>query len=163
MFEKYAENQESAFTLIELLVVIAMIGILSSVVLASLSGARESARDARRQSDLRQIHIALEQLHNQCGTYPKEAGAVPVTDSIQVYGCNGGSNVLLAEYMSNIPEDPSGGAYAYHGSQNEYCLGASLESDAAPENSTGCMNASVFGGTFSLNDGAVYSIGVHEE
>jgi len=51
--------QKAGFTLIELLVVIAIISLLSSVVLASLSGARESARDTRRKQDLKQIKTAL--------------------------------------------------------------------------------------------------------
>lgn len=62
-------HKSAAFTLIELLVVIAIIGILSSVVLASLSGARESARDTRRKQDLRQIRTALEMYYNEHGTY----------------------------------------------------------------------------------------------
>ncbi len=47
--KKYSQG---GFTLIELLVVIAIIGILSSVVLASLSTARNKAKDARVQSQL---------------------------------------------------------------------------------------------------------------
>lgn len=54
---KRANNK--GFTLIELLVVIAVIGLLSSIVLVSLQGARAKARDARRMHDLDQIRTAL--------------------------------------------------------------------------------------------------------
>ena len=58
------------FTLIELLVVVSIIGLLSSVVLASLSGARESARDVVRFNDLGQLETAMEMYLNEKGQYP---------------------------------------------------------------------------------------------
>jgi len=57
-------KKNQGFTLIELLVVIAIIGILASIVLVSLGGARAKARDATRQSDLRQIQLAQEMYYD---------------------------------------------------------------------------------------------------
>ena len=66
------------FTLIELLVVIAIIGVLSSIVLVSMGGARTDARNTARKSDMRQIITAQEMYYGAEENYFKDAGpAVP--------------------------------------------------------------------------------------
>ncbi|HEY4501953.1 MAG TPA: prepilin-type N-terminal cleavage/methylation domain-containing protein [Candidatus Paceibacterota bacterium] len=55
MHKKFSKKFTQGFTLIELLVVIAIIGILASIVLVSLNGARGKGRDAKRISELQQI------------------------------------------------------------------------------------------------------------
>jgi prepilin-type N-terminal cleavage/methylation domain-containing protein len=51
---------KKGFTLIELLVVIAIIGLLSSIVLASLSSARDKAKEAKILSSLKSINNQAE-------------------------------------------------------------------------------------------------------
>lgn len=61
------------FTLIEMMVVVAIIGILSSIIVLSLTGAKGKARDARRVSDLGQLQLALELYFDRCNMYPQPA------------------------------------------------------------------------------------------
>ncbi len=56
----FKNNRSRGFTLIELLVVIAIIGVLSAVVLASLSTARSKGQDAAVQSDLATVQTQAE-------------------------------------------------------------------------------------------------------
>jgi prepilin-type N-terminal cleavage/methylation domain-containing protein len=53
---------KQAFTLIELLVVISIIGLLSSVVLASLNSARTKGQDSA-------VKAGMKQMHSQAQTY----------------------------------------------------------------------------------------------
>ena len=82
------KESKKGFTLIELLVVIAIIGILASIVLASLNTARRKSRDARRVADIKQIQLALELYFDAAGEYPDLIGDLAPT------------------YMPSVPTDP---------------------------------------------------------
>ena len=107
------KNTKKGFTLIELLVVIAIIGILSSVVLASLSTARQKSRDAKRISDIGQIQLALELFFDASQTYPSTTpGAFTGQDAaVQELASAGYA------FLPKVPIPPPGASanYIYHG------------------------------------------------
>lgn len=65
---KNRNRQSRGFTLIELLIVIGIIGVLSSVALASLNSSRRKADDSKRNQDMAQVKTALE-LYAQKNNY----------------------------------------------------------------------------------------------
>jgi len=119
------------FTLIELLVVIAIIGILAGIVLVSLSGARSKARDAVRQSDIRQISLAMEMYYDSHNGAYLTSNNIP--DSIE-------------DFLNPVPKDPSSTPnnpihYGWVDNSNDstrYCVYATLE------NKGNCNNARYF-------------------
>ncbi|MBI2003631.1 MAG: type II secretion system protein [Parcubacteria group bacterium] len=65
-------SKQKGFTLVELLVVIAIIGVLATLLLLQLGGARGKARDAKRIADITQLRTAIEQyFDDNGGTYPQ--------------------------------------------------------------------------------------------
>ena len=110
------------FTLIELLVVIAIIGILAGIVLVSLGGARANARDARRQTDMRQIGTAMELCYDDasCGSasgqYLTDNG-VPIVTAI-------------GTFLPVMPTDPGSNTYTWvdnTADNQDFCLYVALE------------------------------------
>ena len=82
-------QKKEVFTLIELLVVISIIGLLASIILASLASARLKAQDARLTSEMTSLRTAAEMYrsanNNQYGH--------DNTGPIDILGCRG-SNFL---------------------------------------------------------------------
>jgi len=74
-------NKNKGFTLIELLVVIAIIGVLASVVLASLNSARNKGADAAIRSNLANLRAQAEIYFDTNGNYGTNGTAVSGTTS----------------------------------------------------------------------------------
>jgi prepilin-type N-terminal cleavage/methylation domain-containing protein len=80
VFKRFCKNKKikDGFTLIELLVVISIIGLLSSIVITSVSAIKEKAYLARVKEETRNIALALEFYADKYGEYPADANrAVP--------------------------------------------------------------------------------------
>ncbi len=134
------KNTQMGFTLIELLVVIAIIGILASVILASLNTARVKSRDSMRQQELTELQKAVEVYYADYGSYPNTGGSYFSTLNA---GC--GSTIgtqtanwipgLAPTYIPVLPADPSftnpsscrGYAYASNGTNYKIIALGSVE------------------------------------
>ena len=123
------------FTLIELLVVVAIIGVLTSVILASLNTARAKARDARRLLDMHHMQVALDLYYSDYGRYPDSdmlgtgnwdtsgPGGAEISGSFITPLVNG---VYLPSNLQDPTTNNTGGNYRYY---------------RYPANQYGCTNA----------------------
>jgi prepilin-type N-terminal cleavage/methylation domain-containing protein len=111
----HMNRNSRGFTLIELLIVIAIIGILATVVLASLNAALQKARNAQRVMNMNQVAKALELYYDDHGIYPigghMASYAIPAWSSeCATAGSLTPGNVIIGlvpTYLPVFPTDPS--------------------------------------------------------
>jgi prepilin-type N-terminal cleavage/methylation domain-containing protein len=97
---------QKGFTLIELLVVIAIIGLLSSIVLASLSGVRKKSRDAKRVAEIKELQLALELYFDSARSYPA-SGSWPSDCSGSTALQTALQPLVTGGFIGKIPTDPN--------------------------------------------------------
>lgn len=129
-FSQKFSGPKRGFTLIELLVVIAIIGILASIVLASLNSARRKSRDARRIADVKQLQLALELFFD--GQSPNRYP----TDAEGLAALSGATSCGTQACIPTVPTPPTGGGQTAYGydqlSDTSYVLGGNLEETTNP-------------------------------
>lgn len=124
--------KKNGFTLIELLVVIAIIGILASIVLVSLSGARNRAKDARIIADMSQIRSTAEIFQGNNGSYLNLCSNADITTLQSDITTQGGTNFNCQVQAT------SGASYCVEAQMNStkwWCTDSALrsqQSDTAP-------------------------------
>jgi prepilin-type N-terminal cleavage/methylation domain-containing protein len=118
------------FTLIEMLTVIGIIGILASITMMSLSGARERARDGEKITELGQILLSLELYYDACGRYPNESSdSINTGDST---GCPSGVDMTTFLPGGALPTAPVDSyIYSVYNSNSDFILKVSLEQNNA--------------------------------
>ncbi len=122
MRKQTRKQHSEGFTLIELLVVISIIGLLASVVLVALNGARLKARDTRRKADVRQIQTALEMYYDDNKQYPASGGATNPNGGWSTSNDSSWNalQTALAPYMSKLPHDPKEDGFGWGQSSHAY-------------------------------------------
>ncbi|MDQ3014599.1 MAG: prepilin-type N-terminal cleavage/methylation domain-containing protein [bacterium] len=119
------KSSQRGFTLIELLVVIAIIGILSATVLATLSVARNKAKVAKAQLELKAIQNAFHMFQTDTDEWPghHDIDEIETAGSNEIWDMTAASVGLIATdstyagwtgpYIQSINNDPWGNPYFF--------------------------------------------------
>jgi len=163
---KVKNSSRNGFTLIELLVVIAIIGILASVVMASLNSARAKSRDAWKKSQLKSMQTALELYYSEHGRYPSggcDSGSWSTSSSCPTNYISG-----LSPYMSDLPVGLQSGQYflysarSYHNYQGYTLMYYSPETETVDgSHALSRCPDSCASGTWCATTGHAYNAGYY--
>lgn len=121
-------NKQKGFTLLELLVVIGIIGLLASILVVNLTGARKRARDTKRVADIRSLQTAIEDYYGKEGKYPTllsdlvTGQQIPMwpLDPLAASGTTCTGNSEMCYYYASYTPSGAVGPQSYH-------IGTSLE------------------------------------
>lgn len=156
----FKNKNQRGFTLLELLVVIGIIGLLASIIVVNLTGARRRARDTKRVADIRNLQTASEDYFGKNGKYPTAISDLVTNGNIPLWPldplapagttCTGNSD-LCYWYAYYTPAGALG-PQSYH-------IGASLEDagslllnqdrDCNSITGTGCPYSAAYVGGFN--------------
>ena len=166
MRKQQAKAARQGFTLIELLVVIAIIALLAAILFPVFARARENARRASCQSNLKQIALGIKQyMQDNDERFPQPSTVPQPTEgwayTIQPYVKN--EQILKCASVSVVrPSDPTmdarAGSIGFTDYWFNYNLGGGMEAQM-PYTANTVMNGDGFGGLANYAQAKLPNIG----
>lgn len=109
---KKTRKSEAGFTLTEIMVVVFIIGLLSTVVLVNVLGARTDAQTKTARANISALSQSLERYSLQLYTYPTEEQGLQAL--IEAPGdLSNGALYPRGGFIQQLPNDPWGRPYQY--------------------------------------------------
>ena len=134
------QTRQNGFTLIELLVVIAIIGVLSAVVLASLSTARDKGNDAGVKSNLGSVQTQaaiFDSDRRTYGTFDNGSGAATACPTPGTSGTSFFHDVTVENAIASALKDGgTGGTAMCLATDTNYAVAVTRPSSATSSPST---------------------------